>query len=553
MLKSIENIVLLENRTNLGFLKTANIGLFFSDSDYVCLLNSDTIIVDGQWLDKMIRFADGDPSVGLVSPLSNEAVNLTVKMHPGADIRLMAGLINEYSAGKYPDAVTVVGFCLLIKRAVIDKIGGFDEIFEKGYCEESDYQYRAIDAGFTCKVCDDTFVYHEGEGSFTGERDHRYTRNRKIFDEKWLPHYEKDIRMFNEKNELSYLRNEDFTLRRHRIHENYDILFLLLNFETYGGVIVVADIVNQLILNNVKANVVYLSKTENPINIKRYFEPLYIPEDEITDRMPKSKLYVATHYRTAVPVFQAAHKHRGKACYLIQDDERKFENENIPLAESTYSLIPNHVYVSDWLEKALGSFARFKKVISNGIDRDLFYPGRKADRDDRRLNVAMMTRSDKKRGYYEGITAINRLLSEKGNFPKPFFHFFGNREVFAHEIKSDQFKYYGILNRKAVAGIFRNADILIDPSHFQGFGLTALEAMSCGCACILPKDGGVNDFAIHLENAVLFDGLDVGDLYQKIRLLFDCPEARIGIQKKAVELADRFNIHTSARKYAFLI
>jgi GT2 family glycosyltransferase len=385
-LRSLEGIELIENEANQGFLGTANRGLLLSESEFVCLLNSDTIVVDRRWLDKMVHYARSHPEVGVISPVSNEAVNLSIKMHPGADINLISRLIAQHSAAKYPDAVTVVGFCLFTKRGVIDQIGGFDEIFGKGYCEESDYHYRARRAGFTCKVADDVFVYHAGEASFSGERNERYTRNRKIFDERWLAAYLADIEAFNRKDELSYLRDPDFTFKFKALYDQYDILFLLPSFETYGGVIVVADIVNELILNGIKANVVCFRETAQRLEIDKYFEPLWIPADELLNRCPSSKIFVATHHMTAFHAILLARRYKAKCLYFIQDDERRFEEADHEIAKLSYEAIPNHIYVSGWLGETFSQSAHFHRVIQNGIYRDIFYPGPKAGLDGSTLN-----------------------------------------------------------------------------------------------------------------------------------------------------------------------
>jgi GT2 family glycosyltransferase len=558
-LRTLKNIELVENKSNLGFLESANKGLLFSRSEYVCLLNSDIIGIDARWLDKMIFYADRNPEVGLISPLSNEAVNLSLKMHPGADINLMSDLVNKFSKAKYPDAVTIIGSCLLVRRSLIDKIGAFDESFGKGYCEESDYHYKAREAGFSCKIADNIFIYHEGEASFSGERDSRYSKNRELFDKKWSVQYALDIQKFNDKNELGYLRDDQFLLKSPMLHDEYDILFVLPSLETYGGVIVVVDIVNELVRHKIKANIVCLNNSEKKLEFARYFEPLYILESDITRKIPKSKIYVATHYRTSSPVFFAAHKHKAKALYLIQDDERLFENEDTAMVDASYSLIPNHIYVANWLENDIGKNAVYKKVIGNGIYRDLFYPSmiNKSEREaacKKETIITMMTRRDTKRGFYEGITAINRLLANTHSKDKYFFHFFGNREVLSHEINTEKYKYHGVVDRTKVAGIMRNTDIFIDPSHFQGFGLPALEAISSGCACIMPAKGGGDDFVTHLENAVFFNGGNVDHLYQRLQLLIDCVSFRNKLQKNgSSSLSEKFSIYNSVKQYMDII
>ena len=60
------------------------------------------------------------------------------------------------------------GFCLLMKRAVYDKIGGLDERFGLGLFDDDDLAERARRAGFELAVAHDLFVHHFGSRTFLG-------------------------------------------------------------------------------------------------------------------------------------------------------------------------------------------------------------------------------------------------------------------------------------------------------------------------------------------------------------------------------------------------
>ncbi len=204
--KAYPQIKVLYNEENLGFVKTANRGIKESTGKYVVILNSDTFVTPG-WLGRMIRCAESDPRIGIVNPISNMAVNLSVQMPPGLNIFTMDKKIQEISKRLYPDIVTPVGFCFLIKRNIIDMFGGFDEVYGRGYCEESDYCMKVVDAGYRTVAADDVFVYHKGCASF-GQWHERYLKNRKIFDARWAELYEKLYSEFEKADPLGYLRSE---------------------------------------------------------------------------------------------------------------------------------------------------------------------------------------------------------------------------------------------------------------------------------------------------------------------------------------------------------
>jgi glycosyltransferase involved in cell wall biosynthesis len=63
----------------------------------------------------------------------------------------------------------------------------------------------------------------------------------------------------------------------------------------------------------------------------------------------------------------------------------------------------------------------------------------------------------------------------------------------------------GILTRPQLAFLLNEIDIFVDFSTFQAMGLTAMEAMACGVAAIVPENGGAQSFARHEENSLMVD------------------------------------------------
>lgn len=198
-------IELHRNDENLGFVQTANRGMFMADAEYICLINSDIMVTDG-WLDAMIRCAQTDPAIAVVNPLSNMAVNLSVPMPPGFNMNTMAEQVALKSRRDYPALTTAVGFCMLVKRRYLEFLGGFDEVYGRGYCEESDFCMRLTEEGLRVVAADDAFVYHKGCGSFGTWLD-RYQKNRKIFDARWEDAYLRDYHHFLNRNPLQYMRD----------------------------------------------------------------------------------------------------------------------------------------------------------------------------------------------------------------------------------------------------------------------------------------------------------------------------------------------------------
>jgi GT2 family glycosyltransferase len=125
----------------------------------------------------------------------------------GFTIDSFAECVEMCSLNQYPELVTAVGFCMYIKRDAIDKIGYFDEVnFEKGYGEEGDFSVRATQKGYKNVLCDNTFIFHKGRGSFLDTQDDLLQKNHEVL-AKLHPGFFPAIGQFEKMNPLKELHN----------------------------------------------------------------------------------------------------------------------------------------------------------------------------------------------------------------------------------------------------------------------------------------------------------------------------------------------------------
>ncbi|MCI0460905.1 MAG: glycosyltransferase [Gemmataceae bacterium] len=155
--------------------------------EYLVLLNNDTVVTEG-WLDQLIALARMSEGVGLVGPLSNYAAppqlveSVPYRVGPrrspakeggpmGAalvDVGAVAAFarrLREENAGKWQEAERLGGFCLLLKREVLKRIGPL-EGEGLGLFDTDVLSARARQAGFMLAVCRDLFVHHFGTRTF---------------------------------------------------------------------------------------------------------------------------------------------------------------------------------------------------------------------------------------------------------------------------------------------------------------------------------------------------------------------------------------------------
>ncbi len=188
---SRDNVRVVFNRANLGFSAGNNQGLALAQGETVLLLNNDTVVTQG-WLERMLSVLERHPETGLVGPVSNSVSGpqlvSPVAYSSLADLPAFAAQVASARSGQSAEVPRLVGFCLLMRRSAVEKIGGLDAQFGSGNFEDDDLCLRAGFAGFKLRIALDAFVHHTGGQTFRGAKiDYRASmlRNWDLFKTKW--------------------------------------------------------------------------------------------------------------------------------------------------------------------------------------------------------------------------------------------------------------------------------------------------------------------------------------------------------------------------------
>lgn len=198
--------------------------------------------------------------------------------------------------------------------------------------------------------------------------------------------------------------------------------------------------------------------------------------------------------------------------YYIQDFEPYFYpagSEGYARALASYTLIPGLVRFAktEWnareVEKRCGVSCT---VVGPSLDTSLFRP-RPQRPPVPPLRIAAMIRPSSPRRQPElTLRAFDALFRTHG--PAVEFSLFGvTAEDPGFRRMSHDFPHrlLGILDSKALARLFNEVQVFADFSSYQAMGLTAMEAMACGTAVIVPQAGGASSFAVDGRNALVID------------------------------------------------
>ena len=185
--QKFQQVKLIANTDNVGFSAANNQGLAIAQGEYVLLLNPDTVVQENTF-DKVIAFMDSHADAGGlgVKMLDGKGVFLPESKRglptPAVAFYKIFGLAKLFPKSKkfgayhlsYLDKDQVhevdvlSGAFMLLRKALLDKIGGLDEAFFM-YGEDIDLSYRIQLAGYKNYYFPDTRIIHyKGESTKKG-------------------------------------------------------------------------------------------------------------------------------------------------------------------------------------------------------------------------------------------------------------------------------------------------------------------------------------------------------------------------------------------------
>lgn len=182
--RQFPQVVLVENKENLGFSKGNNIGAQRAKGTYLCFLNPDTVVAEDTFV-KALAYAESNDQMGLLGCQLIDGSGKFLpesKRHvptPMVALKKMLGYSTSYYVNTLsPEAVgeveVLVGAFMLIKNKVFQQVNGFDEDYFM-YGEDIDLSYKVLKAGYKNMYHGQTAVIHyKGESTI---KDKAYTNH----------------------------------------------------------------------------------------------------------------------------------------------------------------------------------------------------------------------------------------------------------------------------------------------------------------------------------------------------------------------------------------
>jgi len=202
------------------------------------------------------------------------------------------------------------------------------------------------------------------------------------------------------------------------------------------------------------------------------------------------------------------------------------------------------IAVSTYVQKAVKErFSRSIPLIHSGIDRRIFHPRSDLRRSTDPLRILYCYSSHPLKGGASGLEVLKRVQSR---FPKVEIVLFGMglRPEFDLE-----FLYFRNPEQAELGRLYAASHVFLSTSREEGFGLTGLEAMACGCALVSTRNGGNEDYCRDGQNALLCTYGDVPELSGTVERLLQDADLRSRLVEGGLETAARFDWEDSVVRF----
>lgn len=141
-----------------GFAGAAKVAFERTSNPYVCVMNSDCLIEDSNWLRALGEslLSLREEGVRMVSPVTNNAVGghesqQGIRTEKTQDYVILEGEEDHLSM-----------YCFLCHRELFARCGGFLKEYPYGYYEDVEFAWRMRKNGFKQAVARSSWVWHDG-------------------------------------------------------------------------------------------------------------------------------------------------------------------------------------------------------------------------------------------------------------------------------------------------------------------------------------------------------------------------------------------------------
>ena len=282
-----------------------------------------------------------------------------------------------------------------------------------------------------------------------------------------------------------------------------------------GGIAVVLQHVNRLLKNGFDVMVLSQDLEEKIDWFPGQSVPIYAWDCDYCKK--NIDIAVATSWSTVPSADTLSAKRK---IYFVQSDERRFYDdlEKKKFIEKTYSVDFEYMTEAKWIQKWLKEeFGHETYYVPNGLDEKIFFKTEPIEPKTSKPRVLIEGAINVPfKGMDDAYAAVKDLdcelwiVSNNGK-PKKDWRY----DRFFENVPFDK------MNE-----IYSSCDIFLKMSRVEGFFGPPMEAMACGCAVVVGKVTGYDEYIVDGENALVVEQGDVEEARKAVQRLIDNPDLR---------------------------
>lgn len=362
----------------------------------------------------------------------------------------------------------------------------------------------------------------------------------------------------------------DLILQGQQRFKNHKVLILLaINERVGGGLLIISE---AAAMQKMGVDVQFLNFYSQQADFERAYPDNPVPviyvsqPSDIPEVCQKFEAVIATAYFT-VEWLKPLENQKIKLAYYIQDFEPYFfidkptqyglfwKSAWIRRRISGYFFRKNKDFREAWLSYFAKNLILFTKttwnqrevfyqtgklphIVGISYDCDRFFKQEKPQ-SNQIIITAMIRPNTPRRNATFTMQTLKEVAQKYGEKVKLLL--FGIDKEHPYWKQFDfSFENLGALTAVEVSNLLNLSDIFVDFSRHQAMGLTALEAMACKNAVIIPEIGGAHDFATHLETALMVDTSNSKASLKALEMLIDDQKIRENLAQNAQTKVSQF-------------
>lgn len=260
-------------------------------------------------------------------------------------------------------------------------------------------------------------------------------------------------------------------------------------------------------------------------------------------KIPDADVIIATAWYTASFVAKLS-KNKGRKYYFIQHYE--IQHGNNDLVDDSWRLPLKKIVIATWLQKIGNRLGVETEIIKNFVNHDEFFPTNSINR---APGISMLVHNESWKGSIEGIEVLKRVYKK---YPKVKIMLFGLPDR-PSDIPQNWYYAQKATPKQLRERIYGQSTIFLFPSHKEGWGLTATEAMACGNALVSTNNGGIDDFGFNGKNAIIVGVRDEIGMENALCSLLSNTDVMREYQLESIRISNKLTLESSGEKFLKII